>query len=313
MNDQVVVDDARLPARVVDAHHHLWDLDHGRYPWLQGPRQDPSDPSGIGPFQKTYLLSDLLADAQPVRLIGSVHVEAAWDAASPTEETRWLAGVVAEHGLPQALVAHVALEQDDAESVLDEHLALAPIRGVRQMLDFDPRPGAEVQPPTLLGDAQWRRGLALLAPRGLTFDLQVLPRQLTQAAELAAQFPETTFVLNHGGYHVSRREETERVWRAGIAAVAQMPNVSVKTSGYDVVDPSWRRDGFRDYLRRLLDAFGPSRIMFASNFPIDRRTISYVDLVAACVGAFSDLTDAERDAYFAINAARTYRIGDVTA
>ncbi|UNX54299.1 amidohydrolase family protein [Georgenia sp. TF02-10] len=297
-----------LPRRVVDAHHHLWNLETGRYPWLQGPRQDKEDTTGIGPFQHNYLPADLLADVGPVPLVSSVHVEAAWDADSATEETRWLAAVAHQHGFPQAIVAGIQLERPDAADLLEQHLAAAPVRGVRQMLDWDPRPGATVQPPRLMEDPAWLHGLSLLAPRGLSFDLQVLPQQLAQAADVAARFPETAFVLNHGGYHAQRDDETERAWRAGIARLALLPNVTVKSSGYDAVDPTWEPAAFRDYLRALVEEFGPSRVMFASNFPIDRRTIGYADLVAMCAWALDDLSEDELDAYFARNAARTYRI-----
>lgn len=297
-----------MPPRVVDAHHHLWDFGNGAYPWLQGPAQDPDDPSGLGPLQRTYLVPDLLDDAGAVPLVASVHVEAAWHPDSQVEETRWLHHVGHRDGFPHAYVAGVQLEKPDAAEVLDAHLEIAPIRGVRQMLDWDPRPGATVQPPTLLTDPAWRRGLGLLAGRGLSFELQVLPEQLEQATEIVAAHPQTLFVLNHGGLHVPRSTAAEAAWRHGIAHLARYPNVVVKSSGYDAVDPTWEPEGFRDYLRTLVEVFGIERVLFASNFPFDRRTTSYEDLVRLSVWALADFTDAQRDGYFAANAIRVYQL-----
>lgn len=303
----VNVDAADDPPRVVDAHHHLWDLGTGRYPWLQGPRQSPDDLSGIGPFQRTYRVGDLLAAAAGVPLIASVHVEAAWDADSPTQETRWLQSVAGDTGFPQAIVAAAHLEDPHAARILDEHLASENVRGVRQMLDWDPRPGA-AQPPKLLGDPDWVAGLALLAPRNLSFDLQVLPNQLGAAARVVRRYPDTVFILDHGGYHMARDPAAECTWRAGIQLLAACPNVCVKTSGYDAVDRSWAPAGFRMFIRTLVEAFGPDRTMFASNFPIDARGIHFPQLVALCRWALDDLTKEERDAFFAATAAQIYRL-----
>lgn len=289
--------------RVVDSHHHLWDLTAGRYPWLQGPPQDPADVTGVGPLQRDYLPADLRADAAGVPLVASVHVEAA--PGDPVAETRWLHGLTATTGLPSAVVAAVRLEDPALPGLLDRHAEHPGLRGVRQMLDHT---DGVAGPTRLLGDQAWRRGLHLLAVRGLSFDLQVLPEQLSEAAEVAAAEPDLVLVLNHGGYHVPASGTARRHWLEGIDRLARRPNVVVKASGYDAVDPTWQPDGFLDYVHRLLEAFGPDRTMFGSNFPVDGRTTSYPALVAACREATTGLTPTERDAFFARNAARTYRL-----
>ena len=136
----------------------------------------------------------------------------------------------------------------------------------------------------------------------------MLPSQLGVAARLAADFGETVFVLNHGGYHVPASPEQHELWRTGIARLARQPNVVVKVSGYDAVDPSWARPGYADYVLTLLDAFGVDRVLFGSNFPVDRRTISYRDLVDATLSVTQQLTADERDRFFCRNTARVYRI-----
>lgn len=293
--------------RIADSHHHLWDLGQNRYPWLQGEPEDPRDPTGVGMLQRDYLVEDLLADTEGLPLMASVHVEAAHDPAEPVRETAWLQSLTDKTGFPTAIVPAAVLEAPDVSGVLAAHREYPAVRGIRQMLDRNPVTGAS-QETDLMDQAAWRRGLGLLAPAGLSFDLQVLPSQLGVAARLAADFGETVFVLNHGGYHVPASPEQYELWRTGIVRLARQPNVVVKVSGYDAVDPSWARPGYADYVLTLLDAFGVDRILFGSNFPVDRRTISYRDLVDATLSVTQQLTADERDRFFCRNTARVYRI-----
>jgi predicted TIM-barrel fold metal-dependent hydrolase len=295
------------PRRIADSHHHLWDLGQNRYPWLQGEPEDSGDPSGVGMLQRDYLVEDLLADAEGLPLIASVHVEAAHDPAEPVRETAWLQSLADKTGFPTAIVAAAVLEAPDVTEVLAAQREYPAVRGIRQMLDRNPVTGASEET-ALMDDDAWRRGLRLLAPAGLSFDLQVLPSQLDAAARLAADFGETVFVLNHGGYHVPASPEQRELWRAGIGRLARQPNVVVKVSGYDVVDPSWARSGYADYVLTLLDAFGLDRVLFGSNFPVDRRTIGYRELVDATLSVTPQLTADERDRFFCRNTARLYRI-----
>lgn len=298
---------AKPVARIADSHHHLWDLRQHRYPWLQGEPEDPGDPSGVGMLQRDYLVEDLLADTAGLPLVASVHVEAAHDPADPVTETQWLQSVSDKTGFPTAIVAAAVLEAPDAADVLAAHGQYPAVRGIRQMLDRNPATGASEET-HLMDDAAWRRGLGLLAPAGLSFDLQVLPSQLEVAARLAADFGATVFVLNHGGYHVPASPEQRELWRTGIARLARQPNVVVKASGYDAVDPSWAQPGYAEYVLTLLEAFGVDRVLFGSNFPVDRRTISYRALVDATLAVTQGLTADERDRLFCRNTARVYRI-----
>ena len=289
--------------RIIDAHHHLWSIAGTvSYPWLQAGDPDVDR----GPLQHDYLATDLRRDAESLPLVASVHVEAAAAPADAIAETRWLQRQADANGFPQAIVAHVTLERHDAEDQLDAQAQSPNLRGVRQMLDRDLRTGVS-QETDLMTDPAWRRGLRLLAPRGLVFDLQVLPSQLDVAARLADDFGDITFALNHGGYHVPGSPQMDALWRRGIDRIGRCPNVVVKASGYDTVDPAWPQAGVDSYVAILLEHFGPDRVLFGSNFPIDGLTISWPDLVRADLHALHALGPAERDAFFFGNAARVYR------
>jgi predicted TIM-barrel fold metal-dependent hydrolase len=258
-------------------------------------------------LQRNYLVADLLADSADLPLIASVHVEAAHDPADPVRETRWLQSLTDTQGFPTAIVAAATLEAADISEVLAAHCEHAAVRGIRQMLDRNPVSGASEET-ALMGDGKWRRGFAMLAPLALSFDLQVLPSQLGAAARLAADFHETVFVLNHGGYHVHASPEQRELWRSGIGQLARQPNVVVKLSGYDAVDPTWAMDGYTEFVWTLLETFGVDRVLFGSNFPVDRRTTTYAALVDATLALTKQLTADERDRLFYRNTVRTYRI-----
>jgi predicted TIM-barrel fold metal-dependent hydrolase len=288
-------------ARIADSHHHLWDLRVNRYPWLEGVAGE------AGALPRTYIVDDILADAAGLPLVASVHVEAAHDRSDQIRETRWLQAQADATGFPTAIVPAAVLEAADVADALERHLEHDAVRGIRQMLDRDPATG-DSQATTLMTDDRWRHGLKRLAPLGLSFDLQVLPSQLPEAARLAADFDETVFVLNHGGYHVAASPEQYRLWRHGIGLLARQPNVVVKASGYDAVDPTWAAPGYADYVNTLLEAFGVDRVLFGSNFPVDGLTTTYGALVSATLDATSGLSVDEQDRFFFRNTVRIYRL-----
>jgi predicted TIM-barrel fold metal-dependent hydrolase len=155
---------------------------------------------------------------------------------------------------------------------------------------------------------QWRRGFAMLASRGLTFDLQLYPHQMDEAVELATDFPGTGIVLNHAGMPVDRSAEGFALWRNGMRALASHDNVSVKISGLGMVDHHWTVDSFRPVVEDVIDTFGISRAMFASNFPVDRLYSSYEAVWEAFREITAPFSFDERLALFSSNAERIYRI-----
>lgn len=307
-------DDGDLPPlpAIIDAHHHLWDISNASYPWLQGPLRDPDDRSGIGPLQKNYLVEDYLNDVAGVPIVGSVHVEAGRPLGDSLEETCWLESQSMGKKIPSAFVANVRLQDPDIRLRLLDQLGHPKVRGVRQLLNWKPTlpPGTPhtAESGDLMDNPAWRAGLAQLRDLGLSFDLQLFPHQLLAASELIAGEPTISFVLEHGGYMSQRSDADDELWKAGIDAISLLPNVSVKISDYATMDPSFNLNGHADYVRSLIDAFGPSRAMFASNFPTEGRTVSYPDLVYAFSRATSYLSGPEREQVFNRTAARTYRL-----
>jgi predicted TIM-barrel fold metal-dependent hydrolase len=131
---------------------------------------------------------------------------------------------------------------------------------------------------------------------------------MPEAASLAASFPGVQIIVDHIGMPVYRGESGWDSWRTGIDVIAGRPNVSIKLSGFGMFDVSWTAESIRPGVELVLERFGPDRCMFGSNFPVDKRWATFAeafDRVSTAVGALSEV---ERDAVFAGNAIRFYRL-----
>jgi predicted TIM-barrel fold metal-dependent hydrolase len=122
----------------------------------------------------------------------------------------------------------------------------------------------------------------------LSFDLQLYPAQMADAAELARTYPETLTILNHAGMPVDRDEEGLELWRRGMWQLAAVPNVVVKISGLGAVDWNWTVESIRPFVLQTIEAFGVSRCMFASNFPVDKLYSDFDTLY----GAFREIAQS---------------------
>ena len=312
---------------IIDAHHHLWDHPGNR-----------------------YLHAEVLADVDAGHnIVATAYMEcsAHYRADGPVElrslgETEFVnkvaeASASGAHGpcrVAAGIVGNVNLRLGDAAgAALDAHIAMAPqrFRGIRQSSVYHADPAARGSlanpPPGMLADAQFRRGFACLAPRGLSFDAWMYHTQLDELVDLARAFPDTTIVLNHVGGaigigpYAGHRDEVFKVWQGAIARLARCPNVVVKVGGmgmrlfgFDLADKPEPPDsaavaaGWKPYAMACIEAFGPERCMFESNFPVDKGTCSYVVLWNAFKRIAAGMSAAEKNALFLGTAARVYRI-----
>jgi len=295
--------------RVIDPHHHLWDLRRHRYPWLTQKPQPLQVCGDVAPIARDYLLADYLADMRNQGLVKSVHVDAGFHPAHPVAETAWLQSIADRDGFPHGIVARAELDAPDVERILEGHRRFANTRGIRHIVNWH-RDSAKtfVTRPDMLTDARWLTGFALLRKYDLSFDLQLYPTQMADAARLAHRHPDTPIILNHAGMPVDRDADGVALWRHGMRALAANPNVSVKISGLGMLDWHWTIDSIRPYVLATIDIFGVERAMFASNFPVDKLYGSLDALYAAFRSLAAGCSAAEQDKLFYANAARVYRL-----
>ncbi len=296
------------PIAVIDAHHHLWQPGAGRYPWMQaGDSKFMGDPA---PVCTNYEMADFRAEAAAagVDLKASVHLQCGRDVTDPLVETAWIQQQADAARHPIAIIGYGNPAQPDFDALLDRHAAYPGFRGIRHMLNWGETERYRLcDRGDYMQDAAWLAGLRRLGARGYSFDLQVNVWQLEEAAIAARALPELRIILNHAGMPFEYRDAGLGVWRRGIAALAACPNTAAKVSGLGMVDPAWDAASVRPLFDFMLEAFGPARLMFASNFPIDRLYGSYGRVYGAYRALAADLSTEERRALFFDTAQAIYR------
>lgn len=299
---------SRYSGPIVDAHHHVWLRD--RVPWLNGPLQ-PRIFGAYEPIRRDYPIDEFRADAAPSDVVASVYVQVNVAPDAEVDEVAWVESLSRATGHPSAIVAFADLARPDLDDLLERQLAAGRVRGIRQQLHWHENALYRFAArPDLMNDADWRRGLARVAARGLLFELQVFASQFDDCVALARAVPEATLVLMHAGMPEDFSDAGFARWRRGLRALAGEPNVHVKLSGLGTfvhrVDPSL----IARVCGETIDAFGPQRCVFGSNFPIEKLWTGYAALVDAYRDAVVGHDPSAQRAIFHDNAVRLYRLDE---
>jgi predicted TIM-barrel fold metal-dependent hydrolase len=293
----------------VDAHQHFQDIKAHYYPWLCDKDARPKLEGDLTPIRRNYLPDDYQGDLASIGLVKSVHVQNGWDPRDPVGETKWLQGMADQHGFPHAIVAYADLAAPNVQSVLEAHHAFANVRGIRQILNWHDNPMLRVaRSPDLMDDAAWRRGFALLARHEMSFDLQIYWPQMESALQLAKSFPDTLLILNHFGMPIDRSSSGIKAWARALQNLAQAPNVMVKLSGFGLGHPAWAMEDTAPLLKQTIDMFGPSRVMFGTNLPVDRLFAEPQRIIKIIASVAKGFSVHESQMLLSSNAERTYQI-----
>jgi predicted TIM-barrel fold metal-dependent hydrolase len=293
--------------RIVDAHHHLWDLDACHYPWLmaKGVTRFFGDPT---PIQKNYLVNDFRKDAGEYELDASVHIQVGVAPNDELRETAWLQKTGDDTGLPSAIVAFCELDSPEAPKRLDDQLMYSRVKGVRQIIGRSTEEDNLTGSGQLLDNPVWRQNLALLSELGLSFDLQLTPGQVPRVAEVLAHTPATNIALCHCGSPWDQSASGLDSWRDGLRLLASLPNVYCKISGLGMFDHDWTVDSIRPIVESCIDIFGADRSMFGSNFPVDKLHASYSRVWRAYETITRGLGEREQAQLFRSTASKFYRL-----
>jgi L-fuconolactonase len=272
----------------IDAHHHVWDLSARSHAWL--------DAAKMAPVRRTFTLDDLAGHAAATGVTATVLVQVLPD----LDETRDFLTLAAESRLVSGVVGWIDLTEPGASDTL----AALPegLVGVRHGVQSE-------ADPAWLNRPDVRRGLAAVADAGLAYDLLTLPHQLQAAIDTVSALPELTFVLDHLSKPPIAAGELEP-WRGRILELAARPNVFCKLSGMvtEADWDSWRTSDLRPYAETVLEAFGPERVMFGSDWPVCLLAAGYDQVVSAADELCAGLSESERAEVFAGTARRAYKL-----
>jgi L-fuconolactonase len=273
----------------IDAHQHFWKYTVAEYGWIN---------DKMTALQRDFLPRDLKPLLDENGFGGSIAVQAR----QSLEETHWLLDLAEKNSFIQGVVGWVDL---NSPLLRDQLEGLAPHKklvGVRHVVQDEPDDQFMLR-------SEFQRGLALLADFGLAYDLLLHPRHLPIATQLVRQYPAQTFVLDHLAKPAIADGVIEP-WRRDIRELAKCPNVSCKLSGM-VTEARWKTwmpGDFRPYLDAVLDAFGASRLMIGSDWPVCTLSAEYAQTQGIVIDFLDRLTEEQRDGILGGNCARIYRI-----
>jgi len=291
---------------IVDAHHHIWRRKD--VPWLEGPML----PRIFGPYEairRDYPISEYLADIANSGVTHSVYVQANWAKEHFEDEVKWVQQTADETGWPNAIVGYADLMVEDVRPQLDRLSRYSRLRGIRMQLHWHDNPQYRfAAKPDLMCEARFRHNMARLADYKLSFDLQVFAGQMADAAELAAEFSGTVFILQHAGMLEDLTAIGRAAWRQGMMKLARQPNVVSKLSGLGTFIHKVDGDEIGDIARQTIGIFGAERCLFGSNFPIEKLWSSYDGLIEAYRTALAGYSMAAQDQILSATAKRVYRI-----
>jgi L-fuconolactonase len=318
------------PEPIVDPHHHLWDRPGWRY-LLDDLLIDTN--SGHNVVATVYVQARSMYRAsgpEEMRPVGETEFVNGVAAMSAS-------GIYGKTNVCAAIVGHADLTLGArAEPVLAALVRAGGdrFRGVRHITAWDADAtlvNAAYRPPRgLMADKHFREGVAVLSQLGLSFDAWLYHPQIVEFENLARAFPDTRMVLNHvggpigSGVYTGKHKEVFPGWAASIKALAACPNVYVKIGGlgmrlggfafHEKAEPSSSATlaaAWRPYVETCIEAFGPSRAMFESNFPVDKGSYSYPVFWNACKLLAKGASEPEKADLFAGTAARFYRLNAI--
>jgi predicted TIM-barrel fold metal-dependent hydrolase len=294
--------------QVVDPHIHLWDSTRVDYPWLADAQERYSGDDRLLP--RVYDAVAFLGDVGEIDVLMTVGVEA--NPADTVAEVQWLqaqAEVAKARGHPHGIVAYADLSDSSAPQMLERLAAFPGVRGIRQILNVHADTRYDYVGRHFIREPLWRENLRRLSRHGMSFDLQLYPSQASGALVVLDANPYIPFIVNHAGMFADRDEVGGwREWRQGLRALAARDNTAIKLSGLAMFDYQWTEKSLRPYVLEVIDAFGPKRCMFASNFPIDRMHAGYEQLWRAYSNIVAGASRQERNELFVDNAVRYYKL-----
>lgn len=233
----------------IDSHHHFWKYDPVEYDWI-GP--------DMGKLQRDFLPADLEKEAASADIGGVISVQAR----QSVEETAWLLELASGSELIKGVVGWVPLVSPTVEVDLERFAREQKLKGVRHVLQGEPDDRYMLR-------EDFNAGVRALGAFGLVYDILIFERQLPSAIGLADRHPSQVFVLDH----VAKpriKDGLFEPWNRNIRELARRPNVYCKLSGMvtEADWSDWSNEQLRPYVDTVLEAFGPARLMFGSDWPV---------------------------------------------
>lgn len=276
---------------IIDSHQHYWQLNKPfDYEWLRAPQHTP--------ICRDYLPKDLVPHLKATGVDRTIFVQTQHN----VEETRWVLALAEEHDFIAGVVGWVDLASEECEAQLLEFKDHPKFVGIRHVTQDEPDDDFIIRDEVI-------RGLKVLQKHGVPFDLLFYVKHLRHAATLAEQLPDLPMVIDHLAKPRIKDHATDD-WIDNFKAAAKYTNVFCKLSGMitEADWVNWKPADLNPYVETALEAFGPKRCMFGSDWPVCELAGSYEQVHAALVEILGPISDGERAQIFGETAAEFYRL-----
>jgi L-fuconolactonase len=274
---------------MIDSHQHFWQVGLFDYPWMT---------SDLGVLYRDYLPADLA----PILRTNQINQTVLVQASNSVAESRWLLKLAESHDFIAGVVGWVDLTSSDIDAQLDELSAHSKFKGVRHLVESEPNDDWLIQPAVI-------SNLQKLSARALSYDLLVHTRHLKYVPHVAESCPDLKLVIDHLAKPPIARNEIEE-WSRALEPLAHYSNMHCKLSGLvtEANWNSWQPHDLRPFVDRVLEFFGPDRMMFGSDYPVCLLAATYDRVLDGFLAILKDLSTADREKIFAGNAAEFYRL-----
>jgi L-fuconolactonase len=273
----------------IDAHQHFWKFDPIRDSWID---------ASMKRIQRDFYPQDLKPLLESHGFDGTVLVQADQSDA----ETAYLLSRAWQCDFIKGIVGWIDLQADDISERLDECAHNKVLKGFRHVLQGERQRDFMLRP-------AFMRGVGELQRNGYTYDILVYPDQLRFVKQFVAAFPNQPFVIDHMAKPYIKNGDIE-AWRSDMRDVASFPNVYCKISGL-VTEADWvmwKEPELTPYIDAVLDAFGPQRMMFGSDWPVCLIAAEYEQVVNIVKNYFLSFSKHEQELIFGTTATRFYKL-----
>lgn len=233
----------------IDSHHHFWNYEPVEYGWID---------DSMKAIRRDFLPEHLCAEIANVGVDGVVSVQARQNLV----ETQWLLDFAAKHDFIKGVVGWVELVSPQVGTELERFAANPKLKSVRHVVQGEPDDNFILR-------ADFNRGIRELKKFSLVYDILILERHLPPTIQFVDAHPNQVFVLDH----IAKPQIHAGVfepWHKNICELAKRPNVFCKVSGMvtEADFQTWTEAQLRPYFDTVLEAFGPRRLMFGSDWPV---------------------------------------------
>ena len=272
---------------IIDTHHHFWKYSTAEYGWIG---------DDMKMIRRDFLPADLKKTLDEAGVSGAVSVQAR----TIVEESDWLLSMAEKHDFLRGVVGWVPLTEKDVEKHLERLSAHKKFKGVRHVIQGEPDDNYILRP-------DFNAGIKKLLKYKLRYDILIFERQLKPSIKFVDQHPNQMFILDH----IAKPKIKERIlspWREDMIALGKRPNVYCKISGMitEADHKQWTSADLAPYLDTALQAFGPKRLMFGSDWPVMLVAGQYKPWVELIKEAIKRYSTAEQEQILSKNAITAY-------